>query len=260
MQESEQDQFEKLIPRGKIDIHCHLIPGVDDGCANIEESIAIIEELKLHGYVGSICTPHIWKEMFPIMSASHIDRWVEQMEEELVGRDLNYALWTGGEIRLHKRVIEEWKEEGVITLAKSKYVLVDFWEPKWARWVNKSFEYLLSEGYKPILAHPERLPEMKKIDKYLESLLAEGVLLQGNFQCFTGEAGYQADVNIRRWMDAGYYTFLAMDAHRPDSIFSRIDGLDIAMATYSQQTIREMTEIKPRELILGLQSTVTDQY
>ncbi|QDU33109.1 Tyrosine-protein phosphatase YwqE [Poriferisphaera corsica] len=256
----EQNNGEALeVPRGRIDIHCHLIPGVDDGCMDVDESVAIIEELKLHGYVGSICTPHIWREMFPMNGPGHIERWVEQLKGELSSRGVQYELWAGGEIRLHKKVIEEWQQDGVMTLAGSKYVLVDFWEGKWSRWVNKAFEYLLGEGYVPILAHPERLPEMRKIDKYLDTIMAEGVLLQGNFQCFTGEAGYTADVNIRRWMEAGYYTFLATDAHRPDSIFSRIDGIDIAMATYSQQRIREMADTKPRELILGIEPTSADQ-
>ena len=252
MQEASNNQDDQKVGLGKIDIHSHMLPGVDDGCATMEESVATVEEMKLHGYAGAICTPHIWKDMFPNNSQSHIEGWVRLLREELANRELEFALWTGGEIRLHKKIIDEWKSDGVITLANSSYVLVDFWEPKWSRWVNKAFEYLLGEGYTPILAHPERLPEMRKIEKNLETVMNEGVLLQGNFQCFTGEAGYLADVNIRKWMEKGWYTFLALDSHRPDSIFSRIDGLDIAMATFSQQMIREMTDTKPREMILGL--------
>ncbi|WP_432799400.1 tyrosine-protein phosphatase [Poriferisphaera sp. WC338] len=253
MQEELDALEQHVVPDGRIDMHNHSLPGVDDGCRTVEESVIQIQELMQHGYVGAICTPHIWPEMFPGNSKEHIQIWTDALRDELSQRDIAFELWTGGEIRLHKKVIDEWKADGVITLADSNYVLVDFWEAKWPRWVNKAFEWLLTEGYTPILAHPERLGDYKKLDQQLEVWMTQGVLLQGNFKCFTGEEGYLADVRIRKWMEEGWYTFLAMDAHAPDSMMGRIDGFDIAIATYTQSVIDELTMVRPREMILGLE-------
>jgi len=240
-----------LIPPGRIDIHSHILPGVDDGCADIDEVIESIEMLKHAGFVGSICTPHIWIDMFPDNTSQHIAVWVDQLKQELTERNINYHLWTGGELRLFDGVIDWCKNHGVPTLADSKCVLIDFWVDKWSKWINKTFTWLLAEGYTPILAHPERLNIEKKLEPHIDELVKEGVLLQGNFQCMTGEAGYHADARIRQWLGEDRYTFFAIDMHRPDSLVSRLDGMTMVETEFGRGVLDQLTRDNPREIIFG---------
>lgn len=203
------------------------------------------------GYTGSFCTPHIWPQLFPANTLEHIAAWVDALRHELNRRGIDYRLWTGGEVRLFPGVVDSLKAAGVPTLGESRYVLCDFWEKKWDRYLNRAFEWMVAEGYTPILAHPERLNVQHKLDKHLDALADMGVLMQGNFQAFTGELGRDADSRVRRFMDEGRYTFLAMDMHRPEALPARLDGLEIAIAEYGRERVETLAGGNVRRLILG---------
>lgn len=239
------------LPPGRIDLHSHMIPGVDDGCQDIDEVITSIVALQRAGFVGSVCTPHIWAELFPQNTPQHVGVWVDQLARELANRGVTYRLWAGGELRLFDGVVEWMKVNGVPTLADSQYVLMDFWVEKWARWISKSLAWLLAEGYKPIIAHPERMNmDGKKLEARMDELAKDGVLFQGNFQCMTGEAGYHADQRIRQWLAQDRYTFLAMDMHRPDGLEARLDGMTMVETEFGRTTLDNLTRDNPRKFIL----------
>lgn len=233
---------------GWIDIHSHLLPGVDDGCQDLEESLASIAQLQQAGFVGSICTPHVFPQMFPQNTAEHIRGWTAQLAMQLRQRGIAYPLWPGGELRLFDGVIDWLKTNEVPTLAGSRYVLTDFWEPVWPKWVDKALDWLLSQGYQPILAHPERLA-MAQLPQHLEALTQRGVLLQGNVRCMTGEDGYLADQWVRRFLAEKRYAFLALDAHRPDTLASRLDGLTMVTQEFGPDTTRKLLHDTPRQIV-----------
>ena len=240
-------------PPGRIDIHSHMLPGVDDGCTNLDEVLTSIEQLKQVGFVGSICTPHIWvdgphRSCTPVAIAD----WTGKLRAQLRGRGIDYELWPGGELRLFDGVIDWLKVNGIPSMAGSKYVLADFWETRWPRWVNRVFEWLLAEGYHPILAHPERLSIPTNLRQRLRELSSEGVLLQGNFRCLTGAEGLLAQTQIQQWLSEGCYSFLAVDMHRPDTLPSRLAGLSILEQDRGPNFIDDLTRTSPRELIFGL--------
>jgi protein-tyrosine phosphatase len=240
------------LPLGCIDIHSHMIPGVDDGCQSLEETLQCIAILREHGFVASICTPHLWPTMFPANTPANIVQWTESLRQRLAERGVDYRVYPGGELRLFDGVTSWMEKVGVPTLASSRYVLCDFWEPRWRRWVDEAFDWLLRNRYTPILAHPERLSIPKILPDKLAELTARGVLLQGNFRCFTGEEGGLADQQVRAWMDESRYTFLAMDMHRPDAMPGRIDGLHLVERDYGRELLDQMTITHPRQMVLGL--------
>lgn len=233
---------------GRIDIHSHMLPGIDDGCDTIEESLASIAMLQGAGFVGTICTPHLWPDMFPDNTPANIQRWTEALTGVLAQRGIEYALWPGGELRLFKGVIDWMRSHGVPTLAGSRYVLLDFWEDKWPKYVDQGLDWLLAEGYQPILAHPERIgiADTDKLVKHLDDITARGVLLQGNFRCMTGEDGYLPDQRIRQFLQESRYWLLAMDMHRPDALPSRLDGMQMVVEEFGQQALDLMTIDRPR--------------
>jgi len=238
-------------PTGRIDVHSHMLPGIDDGCETIDESIACIKLLKQAGYTATICTPHVWPELFPDNTPTHIQRLTHELQEQLTERSIEYPLWPGGELRLFKGAIDWMKAHGVPTLADSKYVLADFWEDTWPKYVDQTFDWLITQGYKPILAHPERLgiADTQKLTDHLDALTARGVLLQGNFRCMTGEDGYLPDQRVRQFLSENRYYLLAMDMHRPDALPSRLDGMQMVVEEFGQDVVDLMTIDRPRQVL-----------
>ncbi|MFI4861657.1 MAG: tyrosine-protein phosphatase [Phycisphaerales bacterium JB063] len=228
-------------PPGRIDIHSHVLPGIDDGCTTLTESIQAVRTLIAHGYSATFCTPHCWPTLYPANTPKHIGIWVQALRQALEREGLDYTLYAGGELRLYPDVIPWMQSHGVPTLGGTRFVLCDFWEKKWPKWADHAFDWLLDRGYTPILAHPERSATLKHYEQHLDRWTQRGVILQGNFQCFTGEAGFRADELVRKYMDAGRYTLLALDMHRPDSLPGRLDGIEVASQEYGSERIEAMT-------------------
>ena len=235
-----------------VDMHSHLLPGIDDGCQSLEDSIECVGVLIERGYTGTICTPHVWPDVFPENTPDQIRQWTNELRQQLCERGIEYQIWPGGELRLSEHIIGWMKEHGVPTLADSNRVLVDYWGEKWTKWLNPCFEWLIDGGYQPILAHPERIRCKKELDKRLVALEEIGVWLQGNFRCITGGEGMFASGTFRQLMNEGRYKLLALDMHGPDSLQSRLDGIDIVEIEFGSDIVRELTVNAPRQLILDV--------
>lgn len=238
-----------LPAEGPLDLHCHLIPGVDDGCRGLDETIACIEALREAGFVGSVCTPHIWSSMFPANTPETVGALLAQLREELAEAGVEYRLWSGGEVRLHEKLQPWFETYGVPTLGPGRCVLIDHWLSSWPRWVEAVFAYLIEQGYQPVLAHPERslkrTGQTDRIYRYREM----GVLFQGNVRPLTGADGALAGELVRRFLDEGLYAAMALDLHRPDGLASRLEGLETLSALVGEDRARELLEDGPRRLI-----------
>jgi len=234
---------------GMIDIHSHLLPGIDDGCRGFPESRQAVAMLKEHGFVGTICTPHVWPELFPETTPAAIAIWVDQLRQHFAEQGVDYPIWPGGELRIFKKVIPFLEEVGPPTLAGTNRVLTDFWEDRWPKWADKTFQWLIDHGYQPILAHPERLACTKKLEKHLDQVKDMGVLLQGNARCFTGEDGYNADQLVRQFLREGRYDLMALDMHEPDTLPSRFDGVQLLIEEFGQRMADHLLIDQPRRII-----------
>ncbi len=244
------DQPASPPPAGFIDIHCHLLPGVDDGCASYEESLDCIRLLKQQGFVGSVCTPHIHPK-FPDNIPANIHPRVELLREKVREAGIDYHLWTGGEVTARDTTMDWMKEHGVPTLAGSRCVLMDIWAPDWPDWIIPLFAWLIDQRYQPILAHPERFKGCHGQDARLDEIARMGVLLQGNYASFAGKYGPETQDAMRQFFDAGRYSLMATDTHRPSSMEPILQGLSILTAERGQAEVDQWLSHTPRKL-LGL--------
>ena len=179
-----------MSPTGLIDLHSHLLPGIDDGCRTIAESLTCVRTLLDHGFTGTVCTPHMairdFAENIPVNIAEH----VAVLQEQLHAAELEYQLWAGGELRIDPDTISWLREHGVPTLGASRNVLIDYWGTQWPHYADAVVEHLLQDGFHPILAHPERMDfEDGEWEAVLRRLEQNGVWLQGNLKCLAGREG-----------------------------------------------------------------------
>ncbi len=241
-------------PVGRIDIHSHLLPGIDDGCASLDESIECIRMLRVAGYVGTVCTPHIWPRHLPDNTPTLIKQRVDDLRREVAAKGIEYAIWPGGELQLFEGAIDWMQAHGVPTLAGSRCVLTDYWGDDWPDWAPGIYRWLIDRRYQPILAHPERMPIAgdASFDKVLRELESMGVWLQGNFQCMTGEEGYTPDMLVRAWLTDNRYRFMALDMHGPDTLGGRLDGLLLVETEFGRDKLESFVTNAPRRDLFGI--------
>ena len=190
-----------------IDIHTHLIYGVDDGARNLEESLKLIKMAMDQGVVVIIATPHSKVPKEEILTKAEIIKKLIKEED--------IKLYVGHEIFYSSSTIKDLKKGKLLTLANSRYILVEFD-------VNVSFNYLKIairdievSGYIPILAHVERYYCLRKIGK-IDEIVGLGALLQMNYESLYGSF-FSKDTNwCKRQVKAGKISFLATDMHRVD--------------------------------------------
>jgi len=233
-----------------IDLHSHLLPGIDDGCPTVEESLACVRSLVEHGFTGTVCTPHMAISAFPENTPDNVAGRVRALQDQLNAAGFEYQLWTGGELRIADDTLSWLREHGVPTLGPSRHVLVDYWGSQWPAYADAVIEYLLQEGYHPILAHPERMDfEDREWDAVLHRLPQSGVSLQGNLKCLAGREGRRVGLRAQRLLSEDRYRLLATDMHGTTDLADRLAGLYVAEQLVGKAKLRELLAAIPQEIL-----------
>lgn len=193
-----------------IDIHCHLLYGVDDGPRTIEESIKMLNEASKQGITNIILTPHYRRGMFKFDKELVIGNKasLEQYAEEL-----GIKLHLGTEFHVNGDIIEYLEEGRCLTLADSEYVLTEYEYDADYSYIFQMSHTLLRHGYVPIIAHVERYGCLVKTPKRLEELQEIGALIQINAGALIGEDGWNAKSFCKKALKNGWVDVVASDSH-----------------------------------------------
>lgn len=238
---------------GFIDLHSHLLPGVDDGCRDIDQTLDCVRKLMAEGFVGSVCTPHVGPNWYDHNTPDNIARWLPELRQQLDEAGLNYQIWDGGEVRLSKETIEWFSFWGLPTLGPGKCVLVDWWGQDWPAFCEETCQYLLDNGYQPILAHPERMGLTERLlDLVIDRLGRMGVWLQGNLNSLSGGEGRLAQERSLRLLRDERYFVLASDTHDPAGLAGRFRGLQAVEEEVGLEQLAILLDRRPREVLWHL--------
>lgn len=196
----------------KVDMHSHLIPGIDDGAPNLEASIEMIREFKAMGFKKIITTPHVMSDYYR-NTPETILGGLKLVKEELIKQGIEIEIEASAEYNLDDGLESIIDNKQIITFGDNHvlFELPFMQEPRNFQDIVFKFQ---TNGYKPILAHPERYSFWhRNFDKY-EELKSKGVLLQLNLLSLTGH--YNADTKkiAERMIDANLVDFVGTDCHR----------------------------------------------
>lgn len=193
-----------------IDIHAHVLPGVDDGSQNMEESVKLLELAASQGFVGVIATPHYSRQSF----RKGMGELACELQKEIQKVIPDFQVWLGQETFYHEELTGRLNEGMALPLAGSRYVLVEFDPGVSYRKLYRGLRRIKDSGWSPILAHMERYGCLR--EKGVEELLSCGCKLQMNYESL---AGYWYDAEVR-WcrgqIKEGYIHLLGTDMHRLD--------------------------------------------
>lgn len=190
-----------------IDFHSHILPGLDDGIQNFEESVEVIKEAKEAGFEKIICTTH----NSGYFTATEDERIAKIQELEQQG--LGVELILGSEIYARTSMAELIEEREASTINNTQYILFEIPLHKEYPELKNVIFNLISKGYKLVLAHPERYAAFQKNPKELEGIIDAGVYLQANYMSIDGFYGKESKKLVELLYKHNMISFLGTDAH-----------------------------------------------
>ena len=206
-----------------IDIHSHLIYGVDDGTKTIEESINILNELSNNGVTDIILTPHyITDTNYTSPKTDNIGKFLE-LKKELKKQGININIYLGNEIYIDPNILDLIKENKMCSLNNSEYILVEL--PMSGNYPDyvEIMQDLIRIGFKVVLAHPERYAAFQKdFNKVLE-MVDMGVLLQCNIDSILGRYGNNAKKTMKLILKYKLVAFMGTDIHSKKNDYSYLE-------------------------------------
>lgn len=199
-----------------IDLHCHLLPGIDDGASDLATALEMARIAAADGITLTACTPHIYPGLYE-NDAAGIARAVEGLRHQLREAGIPLQVTTGADIQMIPELVERLGSGAFPTLHGSRYFL---FEPPHhsvpARFTESLFDARAS-GYVPIITHPERLTWLDDAHYgWFVTAARDGAWLQVTAGALTGRFGPRPKYWAERLLDDGVVHLLATDAHAAD--------------------------------------------
>lgn len=197
---------------GYIDVHSHILPGVDDGSGSMKHTIEMLKLANQEGIKSIIATPH-YACGANNKTVEELQNIREQVQIEALKIDKNFQIFLGNELYYSDSIIEDLKVKKAMTLAESNYALVEFSIRASYDTIYNGIKSLILAGYAPILAHVERYQCLKKEEDLIMELIELGAYIQMNSNSLQGsfmdkEASYN-----RKLFSRGLIHFIGSDCH-----------------------------------------------
>lgn len=232
-----------------IDLHCHLLPDVDDGSASLPESVDMIHQYLRAGYTGAVCTSHFHPDRY-LVGATQIEEGVALLQEECQRQGLSFYLYCGHEIFATAQTPKQIQSGEALPLAGSRYVLLELpFDVAPASLSNMLFQLQLN-GYIPIIGHLERYRYVQEHEGWADPLIQKGALIQLNLWSLSGDFGSASYKVAHRLMETNRVHFLSTDAHGTTGRSADVGQiLDSLRKTYGTERIDQLTKTNPSKVV-----------
>ncbi len=196
-----------------VDIHTHILPGIDDGPEDMSESLAMARKFVESGVNRIVATPHYIPGTAWSAGKEQIIDEVSGLKEQLASKTIELEVMAGMEIAYHKRMPENIRDRKLLSLGDSDHYLI---EPSFHGSQDNllmMLHDLLLEGEKPILAHPERVAAFQEKPESLAKLVSNGLKVQVTGNSLLGLFGSRSKNTAELFVKNGWLDFIASDAH-----------------------------------------------
>jgi protein-tyrosine phosphatase len=226
-----------------IDIHCHILPGLDDGSSSIEESVEMAEQAWEQGITDIIATPHVILDADNAPTREAILKKVQLINGELEDRSISVRIHSGAELFVDSLIPSLFDKSEVSTLADGgKYVMMELPLGGIPLYLQSIIFGLTTRGVTPVIAHPERNWQVSEDPNILLNLIHKGCLAQANAGSFSGVFGSRTIKTVRILLEHNMLHFIGSDAHNCTS--RKINFSEIEVPTYLLNT-------NPKKILLG---------
>ncbi len=206
------------VKRRIIDVHAHVLPGIDDGARDMRESMKLLMMAASQGITGVIATPHYSRRK----TTHGLDQLAQELQNKIRKFYPDFFVRVGQETYYHDELISRLQAGTAFTLAESRYVLVEFDPSVSYEHLFQGIRRLAAAGYLPILAHVERYACLRQ--KGVQELVSCECRLQMNYTSLAG-SWLSSDVRwCRRQVEDGMIHLLGTDMHRLDYRPPQLEG------------------------------------
>jgi protein-tyrosine phosphatase len=234
-----------------IDIHSHILPGVDDGPRTPDEALEVLAALASEGVQGVVATPH-FNDQYTQLSAAEVQARVETLHGLAHDAGISMHLWAGHEIRLKADIEQALAQGSAATINGGPYVLVELPTQEFPVFLPELIGRLRVRGYVPVIAHAERYQPTWQDPTVLEPLVELGALMQITATSLVGTFGRRARHAAETLLTRNVAHVIASDCHalkdRPPNLAA---SLRAAESLVGRERLHELTVNVPRAIVLG---------
>ncbi len=235
-----------------IDLHCHILPGIDDGAPSLEVALAMARAAVNDGIEITACTPHIYPGLYE-NSQSIIAKAIADFEIELKRHDIPLALTIGADTHMAPELLKGIREGRVPTLGHSRFLLLEPPHHVAPPRLEESVFQFLAAGIVPIITHPERLTWIETQYSKMVSLVNGGAWMQITSGSLTGRFGRRPKYWAERMVDERLVHILATDSHHIDKRPPYLaEGRDAVAKRCGETEAFNMVDVRPRAILADL--------
>lgn len=235
---------------GYVDLHCHYLPGIDDGVRTLDEGLALLSGLASLGYETVIATPHIRTAMFDNRRPG-----LERAYRELVelSRDVPSLPATGlaAEHYCDDVFWQLFLDGHAMPYPGAKAALVELHYEIWPMRLEARFFEMQVRGVRPVLAHPERYAALFRTTDPLDPMLEVGTVALLDLMALVGRYGRASRRAAERMLEEGVYYAACTDAHRPGDVELVAEAIERLRALVGDEETEELLAENPRRILAG---------
>jgi protein-tyrosine phosphatase len=236
-----------------IDLHSHILPGLDDGAATAEESLALAGRYVSAGFTVVVATPHCVPGTHWMPSPETVEGAVADLNRRLGAAGTPLKVLAGMEVALDPSIVDLIDAQRLLTLGGSNYLLV---EPPFQRlpigWKQILFD-IQARNLQVLMAHPERCAQMMGEQELFEVLLENGIYTQFNWTSLAGTGGAQTRKAARHLLRRGFVHCLGTDSHDARNRHAGIvrDTAAALRSDVGDDMLRTLTVENPKRILAG---------
>ena len=202
-----------------IDLHSHILPGLDDGAQTMDNALEMARIAQEDGIEKIVATPHLFRNDFTPQDLGIIEEKRLELVEALDKNNIDVEILAGAEVHISHNLIDEIrKNRAYLVIHKSSYMFAEFPSDHVFSGVKNLFFELMSEGITPIIAHPERNSVFRRNPAMLYELVQTGAFCQVNSGSITGIYSVRSQDAVNQFLGLGLVHFIASDCHNSSSI------------------------------------------
>ncbi len=235
-----------------IDIHSHILPGVDDGAKDMDMTMEMIRIYKRNGVNKIIVTPHYVKNSSMSTSLEDIKKVLEEVRQEIERAALDFEIYLGHEIYLCRDLLDKLETGKVGTMNGTSYVFVELPQMDIPDYTRGLIRELVDAGYRPILSHPEKNTLIIEDINIVYDFIQDGALIEVDIPSVCGNFGRDVKRASQKLLKHKMVHFLATGAHSSIRRTPRIDsGIGEIEELIGEELFKRLTYDNPKKVIEG---------
>ena len=240
------------LPAHLVDLHCHIIPDIDDGSVDEDESLQMLRLFVEQGYEILVSTSHLGHPLFPEVSVEVIRQGIQTLEKIVEEYDLPLKIYMGAEIYYSDFFLDELANNRLVKLGNNgTYMLIEF-PPRDPLSLLKQLVFDLGiKGIQPVLAHPERYDILLRRPKLAREWVNAGWILQLDLPSLINENGPAVRKLAFRFLNEGLYDLAASDLHHAEPTKNLEKMLQVLIKKVGYEETERLVSTNPRLMVEG---------